>query len=267
MTSPNECPIPTNIHHQEVVMGTVITIDAYGQEGISQRQFAPHLREALATLHREDKLFSTWDLQSPMSQLRRGEISLGEAPAIVAEVLALCRTARKLSGGWFDPWALAGGVDPTGYVKGWAAQRAVNDFIGAGLDGAMVNAAGDIASIGGPSLNENFRVGIVQPSEPSQLACVVELHSAIATSGTYERGQHLVNPFTGEHRAVVASASVTGADLGLADALATALAVGGPPVLQLIEQLTGYEGFTIGFDATQQSTPGFPFVALRSTNC
>ena len=28
-----------------------------------------------------------------------------------------------MSGGWFDPWAMPGGVDPTGLVKGWAVDR------------------------------------------------------------------------------------------------------------------------------------------------
>jgi thiamine biosynthesis lipoprotein ApbE len=52
---------------------------------------------------------------------------------------------------------------------------------------------------------------------------------------------------------------VTGPDLGLADALATGLAVAGPAGLAFVEAIAGYAGFTIGFDGTRQSTPGFPF--------
>ena len=141
--------------------------------------------------------------------MRRGEIELGEAPLEITEVLENCKVAKELSGGWFDPWALAGGVDPTGYVKGWAAQKALEELVEAELGGAMVNAAGDIASFGGPTRHDPFRVGIVNPAAPTSLVCSVELRGAIATSGAYERGDHLVNPFSRRHETVYASASVT----------------------------------------------------------
>ena len=57
-----------------------------------------------------------------------GEIGLEEAPPEVAEVLELCRRAREASDGWFDPWAMPGGVDPTGLVKGWAVERALDEL-------------------------------------------------------------------------------------------------------------------------------------------
>ena len=80
---------------------------------------------AQAELRWVDDVFSTWKPESPVSRLRRGEIRLEDAPPEVAEVLELCRRAREASDGWFDPWAMPGGVDPTGLVKGWAAQRAL----------------------------------------------------------------------------------------------------------------------------------------------
>jgi thiamine biosynthesis lipoprotein ApbE len=52
---------------------------------------------------------------------------------------------------------------------------------------------------------------------------------------------------------------VTGADLGLADALTTGLAVAGTDGLAFIEAVDGYAGFTIGFDGSRASTAGFPF--------
>ena len=131
-----------------------------------------------------------------MSQLRRGEITVGQAPPEVAAVLDACETARSLSQGWFDPWAMPGGLDPTGYVKGWAAQRALDSLAGPGLRGAIVNAAGDIATFGCPGTGRPFRVGIVDPDDRRRLACVVEIIGAVATSGTYERGPHLVDPWT-----------------------------------------------------------------------
>jgi thiamine biosynthesis lipoprotein ApbE len=52
---------------------------------------------------------------------------------------------------------------------------------------------------------------------------------------------------------------VTGPDLGLADALATAVAVAGQPGLAMIEPLDGYEALVISPDGTKQWTQGFPF--------
>ena len=85
--------------------------------------------------------------------------------------------------------------------------------------------------------------------------------AAIATSGTYERGEHIVDPFTRARRTAVASATVTGPDLGLADALATALCAGGAEVLSLLDDVDGYEGLTIGPDGARAASPGFPFAA------
>ena len=136
------------------------------------------LRSAVASLHEADDVFSTWKAESPMSRLRRGEIRLEEAPPEVAEVLALCENARALSAGWFDPWRLPGGVDPTGLVKGWAAQRALGVLKKAGLAGAMVNAGGDIAVFGEPAPGEPWRMGIRDPRTDDGLLCVVTIEGS-----------------------------------------------------------------------------------------
>jgi thiamine biosynthesis lipoprotein len=179
----------------------------------------------------------------------------------VADVLSRCAVARELSGGWFDPWAMPGGVDPTGLVKGWAAQRALAAFSAPCISGAIVNAAGDIASYGSPGRGEPFRVGIADPSAPRRLAEIVSLTGAIATSGSYERGRHLIDPHSGRPAVRVGSASVTGPDLGLADALATAVAVAGEPGLAFIGPLDGYEALIIGLDGGRSRTEHFPFSA------
>jgi thiamine biosynthesis lipoprotein len=250
------------VHHLEEVMGTIVTIDVYTVREVTDAEAAAlrgRLDRACAVLRRADEVFSTWRRDSPVSRLRRGEISLAQAPPEVAEVATRCAAARELSGGWFDPWAMPGGFDPTGYVKGWAAQNAAAALPGEIVCGALVNAAGDIASSGGMGRGQPFRIGIADPAAPRRLAAVVELTGAIATSGTYERGSHLIDPHSGRPAARAASASVTGPDLGVADALATALAVAGEPGLVLVKPLDGYEAFVIGYDGTRRWTEGFPF--------
>ena len=243
-------------------MGTVITIDVYPVPEADEAWTADlrrRLDRASLVLQHADEVFSTWRPDSPVSRLRRGEISRAEAPPEVAAVMSACETARQLSGGWFDPWAMPGGFDPTGYVKGWAAQQALAAFDGLAMHGVLVNAAGDIASTGRQPSGSPFRIGIADPGEPRRLAVIAELTGCIATSGTYERGSHLVDPHSGSPAVRVASASVTGPDLGLADALATAIAVAGTEGLDLVEPLAGYEALVIGWDGRQHSTSRFPF--------
>lgn len=247
------------LHHREHVMGTVVTVDVYTTDGGAGDDISRQMSMARALLQRADAVFSTWNPGSPISRLRRGEITCSQAPAEVGEVLRLCATARELTGGWFDPWALPGGIDPTGYVKGWAAQRALGAFRAPGISGAIVNAAGDIASSGGLGTGRPFSIGIADPFSPRRLAAVVRLTAAIATSGTYERGNHLIDPHSGRRAARVASASVTGPDLGLADALATAVAVAGTPGLALVEALDAYEAMVITHDGAVRCTGRFPF--------
>jgi len=246
-------------------MGTVVTIDVYTAREVTGEELGilrGQLSRARAVLHRADEVFSTWRPDSPVSCLRRKEISLAQAPPEVAEVAERCATARKLSGGWFDPWAMPGGFDPTGYVKGWAAQSALAEFSelpSGAVCGVLVNAAGDIASSGGMGHGQPFRIGVADPAAPRRLAEIVELTGAIATSGSYERGSHLTDPHSVRPATRAASASVTGPDLGLADALATALAVAGEPGLALIGPLTGYAALLIGHDGSKRWTDGFPF--------
>jgi thiamine biosynthesis lipoprotein len=247
----------------ETVMGTVVTIDVFPEPAATEDQRAQiprKIQRACDVLHHADEIFSTWRPDSAISRLRAGLITAADAPAEVADVIAACTAARELSRGWFDPWAMPGGFDPTGYVKGWAAQRALAVLASAsGVSGAMVNAAGDIASFGRMPTGQPFRIGIADPAAPRRLAEIVELTGAVATSGSYERGTHLIDPRAGVPAVRAASASVTGPDLGLADALATGLVVAGPGGLAFVEAIAGYAGLTIDFDGTRQSTPGFPF--------
>jgi FAD:protein FMN transferase len=246
------------VHHEEGVMGTVVTIDLYGDPLVAGRtEVASLVASACAVLHDADDLFSTWRADSPMNRLRRGELSLDAAPPLMGEVLRRCEDARHRTSGWFDPWAMPGGVDPTGFVKGWAAQLAVSRLAGHGVLGAIVNAAGDVATAGTPAPGTPFRVGIVDPFDSRRLACIVEVDGAVATSGTYERGEHLVDPHSGRATAAVASASVCGPDLGLADAFATALAVCGTPAL--VDGADGFEAMVIDLDGRRRATSGFPF--------
>jgi FAD:protein FMN transferase len=247
--------------HTETAMGTVFSVTVV-TGGRPAAGLAPVLAAACGVLHRADQVFSTWDPASAVSRLRRGEAGVAGLPAEVGEVLRLCRTARQASRGWFDPWAMPGGVDPTGLVKGWAVDRALAVLRAEGLPGALINGGGDVAAFGSPAPGERWRVGIRHPWRPGALAAVVAVTAAVATSGTYERGPHLIDPTTGAPGCRAASATVTGPRLALADALATAVAVGGDEALAAVAALDGYDGYLIRPDGSEADTGDVPFVTL-----
>jgi FAD:protein FMN transferase len=213
---------------------------------------------AQAGLRRADEVFSTWQPQSPVSRLRRGEIELEQAPPEVAQVLELCRRARDASQGWFDPWRMPGGLDPTGLVKGWAAQRALQELRRAGPPGALINAGGDIAVFGEPEPSAPWRIGIRDPRDEQRIVLTVELRGAgaVATSGAYERGAHVLQPQGGAPARGLLSATVIGHDLAFADALATALFASGGRLLPHLGRLAGYHGLTIDVRGVPHTSPG-----------
>lgn len=244
--------------HDEEVMGTVVSF-AIRPGPLGDGRARQVIAEACGSLHRDDRTFSTWMPASPMSRLRSGEIDLHCAGRDIAEVLDTCRTLKDLSRGWFDPWSAPGGVDPTGMVKGWSAERAAGILRSAGVPAGMVNAGGDVYTWGSPSpdRDEPWRIGVRHPWRPDALAGILEVDATVATSGTYERGEHLWNPHAGGAPSSAAvSATVTGPSLAVADALATALAVGGPPLLEVVDSLPGYEAWIIGPLGEESTTSG-----------
>lgn len=240
--------------HVERVMGTAVSFDVRGGTPAT-------VADACAILHRADALFSTWQPDSPMSRLRRGELSVGDAPGEIAQVLDLCAEAKRISGGWFDPWRMPGGVDPTGLVKGWAAQRAADSLRDAGAEAAMVNAAGDIVTFGEPEPGRSWHLGIRDPRKPDRIAWVVAVRDgAVATSAAYERGDHVLDPHTGALARAALSATVTGPDLALADALATGLFAAGVVGLPLIDALPGYDALLVEPGGETRLTDQFPLL-------
>ena len=202
-----------------------------GSSSITESVMDQAVESVKAFVYEVDEVFSTYKEGSFVSRLRRGEIDIAQCPADLQEVWNLCAVARDLTEGAFDPWAVSGGFDPSGYVKGWAADRVAQMLIESGCEHIQVNAAGDLTLRGG--VNENgevgpWKIGVVNPDNRLEVLRIFEINDgAIATSGTYERGAHIFDPATGTIAIGAKSATVLGPDGGLTDALATALMVAG----------------------------------------
>jgi thiamine biosynthesis lipoprotein len=243
--------VATRAKYQIEVWGTILYIEV-ASTTVDRAAIDGAIEDVKVFVHRVDELFSTYKADSVVSRLRRDEISIEDAPAEVQEVWAACLDARELSEGAFDPWAVKGGFDPSGYVKGWAADKCADILVAAGCQHVQVNAAGDLTLRGG-LLNESggvepWRIGVVNPENTQEVLRVFEItDGAIATSGTYERGAHIVDPHSGLIAIGARSATVLGPDGGLTDALATALMVTGDDGAGLFGQpeLAAYSAWCI----------------------
>jgi len=81
--------------------------------------------------------------------------------------------------------------------------------------------------------------------------------AAVATSGRYERGDHVVDPRTGLPASGLASVTVVGPDLAIADAYATAAVALGPEGMQWLAERPEVEAMAITDERRVVSTPGF----------
>jgi thiamine biosynthesis lipoprotein len=254
------------IHHAEHVMGTVVSF-ALLPGDLDERAVRAALEASCTTLHEGDDELSTWKPGSALSRLRRGELELADAPPRLAEVLRRSELARELSGGWFDPWRMPGGVDPTGLAKGWIAERALEQLRRAGIEAAMVNAGGDVAAFGQPEPARPWRIGIRDPRRAEPFVAVVELRGAVATSGAYERGHHVLDPHSGRPADGLLSASVSGPDLALADALSTGLFAAGEGGLGVIDAVPDYEALVVRHDGELVHSAGVHVRSAQSSPC
>ncbi|MEU0845192.1 FAD:protein FMN transferase [Streptomyces sp. NPDC005962] len=216
------------------------------------------LKEAVAWLHHVDEVFSTYRPDSAVSRLGRGEPVPERYGPEVAEVFALCEEAAAATGGWFSHTP-SGRVDPSGMVKGWAIERASDLLYAAGAHHSCVNGGGDIQLRGEVAPGTPWRIGIAHPTRPGELVAVVTGRDlAVATSGTAERGPHILDPNTGEAVTALASLTLTGRGLTRTDAYATAAFAMGTGARAWAEALNGYEALGVTTTGEVWRTPGFP---------
>lgn len=243
--------------------GTVITVEA--PDDIDEVV----VDACFAWFRRVDDVFSTWRADTEIMRVARGELAVDAASTEVREVLDLCEQMRLESNGAFDirVGALPGvpsragraALDPSGLVKGWAVQRAGEMLRSAGADRFFVSAGGDLVAVSGGRDSAPWRVGVQHPWQRERVAAVLEIRdAAVATSGLYERGDHVLDPRTGQPALGLASVTVVGADLAVADAYATAAVALGPDEgMGWMARRVGYDAMGITKDGTVLLTPGF----------
>jgi thiamine biosynthesis lipoprotein len=239
----------------EHVMGMPIVIDLRDADAGDDL-----LDLAFGDFRAVDARFSTYRDDSEIMRINHGELALADAHPDVREILDRCETLRSETLGFFDVQAGSTSmIDPSGLVKGWSVDRVSALLEDAGLRDFAISAGGDVVTRGRALPDECWRVGIQHPDVAESVAKVVVANDlAIATSGAYARGDHIIDPHTRRPPAGVLSVTITGPVLATADAYATAAFAMGTDGPAWTARMQGYEAMTILADGRVLSTPGFP---------
>jgi thiamine biosynthesis lipoprotein len=246
-------PLTTGLRRVVECMGTVFSFDVR-----TPAVPAAAVEEAAQLLHRIDATFSTYRSDSEVSRLDRGELDLADCSPDLRLVLDECRRLQQRTAGYFSAWA-TGSLDPSGFVKGWAIERASDLLRAHGSISHCVNGGGDVQCAGWAAVGKPWRIGIAHPLRRGELAAAVTGSDlAVATSGNAERGAHVIDPHTRHSPDALASITLVGRHLAEVDALATGAYAMGAGARDFIESLDGIGAFAVCADGSTWSTLSGP---------
>jgi FAD:protein FMN transferase len=237
-------------------MGTAISVDI--ADRLPDDRLVALAQQTFAWLREVDARFSTYQPDSEVNRVDRGDLAVAAASADLRFVLDACADLWRRTDGYFDPYA-TGRLDPSGFVKGWAVQIASDRLAAAGAANHYVNAGGDVRCRGYQQPGAPWRIGVRHPWLADQLSWVLTgTDLAVATSGSYERGPHVIDPRRGVPATELRSVTVVGVDLGLCDGYATAALAMGTAGLAWLGRLDGYECGVVTEDGRSFRTDGLP---------
>lgn len=151
------------------------------------------------------------------------------------------------------------GITLDGIAKGYIVDAMARVLARAGVRDVLINAGGDIRSAGTREHGRPWTVGVWDPDCPGVFPDVIHLtNAAVATSGTYERGDHIVDGATGRSPNHHMGVSVLAPTAMAADALATAVFVlDAARGLALVESLAHCECLILDADGRQLRSSGW----------
>lgn len=187
-------------------------------------------------------LIEAWDLRGSGRVPRPRELAAARARSGPEKV-----RIRGAGTGRPEVLAAAPGLrfDLGGIGKGIALDAAAAALRARGHDAVLLDFAGQVLATGPPPGREGWPVAIAHPSERQRPAVELWLtRGSLATSSNAERARfadgarlgHVIDPRTGRPTGTVSSASVLAGDATAADALASALLVGGFDAAPVIER-------------------------------
>ncbi len=235
----------------ELIMGMPITITLVNDD--TTQEFTNEIFDYFRAV---DARYSTYKSDSEISRINAG-LPKSKWSREMKHVLELCEQTKSETNGYFDIMR-SGHRDPSGLVKGWAIQNAAEKLLRRGVDDFSIDAGGDVQVQGRSESGDEWRIGIRNPFDRSQIVKVIGIRDqGIATSGTYIRGQHIYNPKSQTNPTGVTSLTVIGPNIYEADRFATAAFAMGEKGISFIEQLKGFEGYMINTEGIATMTSGF----------
>ena len=204
-----------------------------------------------------DERFSTYKKNSEITLYNEGKISKKDLSDDMKKVFELSEETKNKSDGFFDI-VYDEKVDPSGLVKGWAIYNASLILRKKGFKNFYVEIAGDIEVAGLNNEGKKWAIGIRNPFNKKENVKVVYLSDkGIATSGTYERGEHIYNPKQKKQAKEIASITLIGPNIYEADRFATAAFAMGREGIYFVEKLPDFEGYMIDHKGIATFTSGF----------
>ena len=229
---------------KRIAMGTALEISVDAPAARAR----PSIAAAFAEVER---LTTLLDGRRPASDIAR---LLAEEPgqwveidAATAQCLARALEVAESSAGTFDPTLTAGGwqkieidrrhprarllekvsrIDLGGIGKGFALDRAAEILRKRGTSRALLNFGGQILVLDAPVGTDGWTVAIAHPDGGGEFVELDRLtHTSLACSGKQYRGDHIIDPSTGQPAEIPSLTVVYASDATTADAWSTACAV------------------------------------------
>lgn len=162
-------------------------------------------------------------------------------------------------------------ADLGGIAKGYIVDKALEVISEYGIEHALVNAGGDVASIGSEADGEKWLVELDDPDGVDNsiggsdaLPSFMFEDMAVATSGNYYRYydpekevHHITDPMTGYSANRCISVTIIADSCMKADVLATTVFIKGPVEgMELVEKMDGIEAFIIDNDRNMYQSSG-----------
>lgn len=232
------------------------------QDRLPETEINHHCEAASEILRTADEVFSLYKPESEISKLVRNEIPWTAASRVQSSIRELTSLWREKTGGYFDARDQEN-YDPSGLVKGWAAENAAQYLEANGIVDFTLNAGGDIylSSELSPTVLSKVGIANLKPisSDEAGVSLVLELSGsgfrAVATSGIAERGEHVWRSATQKRFQQV---TVVARSLSVADVWATALLSGGANAWDVfVSNSEDCAGFGVYEDGSLIASAGF----------
>jgi len=243
---------------RRLIMGMPIEVEVVSDTD------SPALESVFSYFTAVDERLSTYKPESEIMRINRNEIPEDAWSSEMKEIFSLAQKTKEETRGYFNIMQPSGMIDPSGIVKGWAIQNAAQLLKNMGIKNFFIDAGGDIQTSGTDASNKRWSVGIRNPFNEVQIVKVLYPQGkGIATSGSYARGEHIYNPHKPEQKLhEIISLTVIGPNVLEADRFATGAFAMGKNGISFIEELEGFEGYSIDHQGIATMTSGFEIYTL-----